>query len=201
MACASRTTPGRTSSCTPRGRRPPRLRGAVVAAGVCASREGRCRGDDDDVMVQVQKELATLLRRAAPRVHGEAFDRQQAGEELSGHKQSQLHVQRIEAVVSSMARARPCRTRRWPDRRARGAGTARAPTRTRCRASRGHAQGRAALVERGEGGGALRLHSVQAPQEREDEVTTRGGRERERDQAGGHGPRRRRAGSAAPDDR
>ena len=65
------------------------------------------RRDDDDVMVQVQRELATQLHRQE-QLHAsmeKLLDRQRrlAQELVERDKQSQLHVQRIEAVVSSMA--------------------------------------------------------------------------------------------------
>ena len=65
------------------------------------------RRDDDDVMVQVQRELATQLHRQE-QLHAsmeKLLDRQRrlAQELVERDKQSQLHHQRIEAVVSSMA--------------------------------------------------------------------------------------------------
>ena len=65
------------------------------------------RRDDDDVMVQVQRELATQLHRQE-QLHAsmeKLLDRQRklAQELVERDKQSRLHVQRIEAVVSSMA--------------------------------------------------------------------------------------------------
>ena len=65
------------------------------------------RRDDDDVMVQVQRELATQLHRQE-QLHAsmeKLLDRQRklAQELVERDEQSRRHVQRIEAVVSSMA--------------------------------------------------------------------------------------------------
>ena len=65
------------------------------------------RRDDDDVMVQVQRELATQLHRQE-QLHAsmeKLLDRQRklAQELVERDEQSRQHVQRIEAVVSSMA--------------------------------------------------------------------------------------------------
>ena len=65
------------------------------------------RRDDDDVMVQVQRELATQLHRQE-QLHAsmeKLLDRQRrlAQELVERDEASRRHVQRIEAVVSSMA--------------------------------------------------------------------------------------------------
>ena len=65
------------------------------------------RRDDDDVMVQVQRELATQLHRQE-QLHAsmeKLLDRQRrlAQELVERDELSRRHVQRIEAVVSSMA--------------------------------------------------------------------------------------------------
>ena len=108
-ACASRTTPGRTSS-----RTATRTTTATIMRRGGRGRRRRLpakrppqRRDDDDVMVQVQRELATQLHRQE-QLHAsmeKLLDRQRklAQELVERDEQSRRHVQRIEAVVSSMA--------------------------------------------------------------------------------------------------
>ena len=84
------------------------------------------RRDDDDVMVQVQRELATQLHRQE-QLHAsmeKLLDRQRrlAQELVERDKQSQLHHQRIEAVVSSMATGEVVRDAPAPGPASAGAG-------------------------------------------------------------------------------